>query len=157
VKIDSETVAFDIMEETLCKTTIGQLKPGSRANIERSFQVGTEIGGHLVSGHVTGTAEIVKVENPENNQVVTLQVPHEIMAYIFPKGFVALDGASLTVVGVDKASNTFTVWLIPETLRRTTFGWKREGDLVNLEIDSRTQAIVDTVKELMKEQKLAGA
>lgn len=142
-------VTFDAMEETLRRTTIGEIAAGRRVNVERSAALGDEIGGHLVSGHVTGTAEIAEVTTPENNHVVTFRVPPAWMKYILPKGFVALDGASLTIVDVDRAAGTFTVWLIPETLRMTTFGWKRVGDRVNLEIDARTQAIVDTVEQVL--------
>jgi len=140
-------VTFDVMKETLDKTTIGLVEVGSRVNVERSYRVGDEVGGHIVSGHVTGMGEIVDVETPENNRVVTLRVPKEWMKYVLPKGFIGLDGCSLTVVDVDKHAGTFTVWLIPETLRSTTFGFKRINDKVNVEIDSKTQAIVDTIEE----------
>jgi len=153
VDISGNVVRFDAMEETLNKSTIGMLSVGSRANIERSAKVGDEIGGHLVSGHVTGTAKIIAIDNPENNHVVTFHVAAEIMSYIFEKGFVALDGCSLTIVDADKTTNTFTVWLIPETLDVTTFGFKKVGDSVNIEIDSRTQIIVDTVNNYLSSQK----
>jgi len=154
IAIEDNLVSFDAMTETLRKTTIGQIELGQRVNIERSATIGDEVGGHEVSGHVTAMAEIIRVSKPENNHVVTFMVSPEWMKYIFPKGFIALDGASLTVVDVDKKAGTFTVWLIPETLRRTTFGFKREGDLVNLEIDSRTQAIVDTVEQYLQQNQL---
>lgn len=147
--IDNTSVSFELMGETLAKTTLGAGKEGDRVNIERSATLGDEIGGHLLSGHITGTAEIIAIDHPENNHVVTFRVPEEWMKYIFPKGFIALDGASLTIVDVDRGQNTFTVWLIPETLRITTFGFKKVGDRVNVEIDSRTQTIVDTVQVLM--------
>jgi riboflavin synthase len=137
---------FDVMSETLEKTTVGSLREGSRVNVERSCRVGDEVGGHVVSGHVTGTAEIASVERSENNCVTTFRVPNAWMKYVLPKGFVAIDGCSLTVVDVDRRAGTFTVALIPETLARTTFGFKGIGDRANLEIDSRTQAIVDTVE-----------
>lgn len=146
--IEKEQVSFDIMGETIAKTTLGTLQEGDRVNIERSATLADEIGGHLLSGHITTAAEIIAVENPAHNHVVTFAVPPEWMKYIFPKGFIALDGASLTVVDVDKQKNTFSVWLIPETLRMTTFGFKKAGDRVNVEIDSRTQAIVDTVERI---------
>ncbi len=144
--IDGDKVSFDAMQETLERTTVGSLVVGSRVNVERSYRVGDEVGGHVVSGHVTGTAEIVAVDAPENNHVITFRAPKEWMKYILPKGFVALDGCSLTVVDVHRADATFTVWLIPETLKITTFGFKKSGDKANLEIDSKTQAIVDTVE-----------
>ncbi|MEK7532799.1 MAG: riboflavin synthase, partial [Patescibacteria group bacterium] len=121
-----------------------------RVNIERSASLGDEIGGHLLSGHIMGTAEITDIDHSDNNHRVTFRAPREWMKYIFSKGFIALDGCSLTIVEVDKTASTFTVWLIPETLRVTTFGFKKVGDKVNVEIDSRTQTIVDTVQALMK-------
>lgn len=146
---EDDLVTFDAMEETQNRTTLGGVEAGARVNVERSATVGDEIGGHLVSGHVTGQAEIAKIETPENNHVVTFRVPKEWMKYIFPKGFIALDGVSLTLVDVDRDEGLFTVWFIPETLRRTTFGWKQAGDRVNVEIDSRTQIIVETVERVL--------
>ncbi len=143
------SASFDAMQETLERTTIGALVEGSRVNVERSYRVGDEVGGHIVSGHVTGTADIVAIDAPENNHVITFRVPPEWMKYILPKGFVALDGCSLTIVDVNRTDSTFTVWLIPETLRMTTFGFKKPGDKVNLEIDSKTQTIVDTVESFL--------
>ncbi len=96
-------------------------------------------------------AEIVKVDESENNKIVTFQVPTKFMKYILPKGFIALDGASLTVIDTEKPDGTFTVALIPETLRITTFGTKTVGDKVNFEIDSKTQAIVDTIENYLSD------
>ncbi|MEI6511430.1 MAG: riboflavin synthase subunit alpha [Candidatus Uhrbacteria bacterium] len=152
VGIERDRVTFDAMGETLRLTTIGQIVEGSRVNVERSFRAGDEIGGHVVSGHVTGMGEIVSVETPENNHVITIRVPSEWMKYILSKGFVGVDGCSLTVVDANRDASTFRVWLIPETLRLTTFGFKKAGDHVNIEIDSRTQAIVDTVTEVLRLQ-----
>ncbi len=152
VNIDGDKVSFDAMEETLQKTTIGSLEEGDRVNIERSFKVGDEIGGHIVSGHVTGKAKILKIEKPENNYILTFQVSSDQMKYVFKKGFIALNGASLTIVDVDRAAASFTVHLIPETLELTTFGEKKVGDEMNFEIDSRTQAIVDTTEAYLKER-----
>lgn len=153
VEFDEQSMRFDAMQETLDLTTIGGLEIGSKVNLERSARQGDEIGGHILSGHVTGMAEIVKVEESENNKVVTFQVPIDWMKYILSKGFIALDGCSLTVVNAQKETGIFEVHFIPETLERTTFGWKVVGDHVNLEIDSRTQAIVDTVEAYMEEHK----
>jgi len=150
-EIEGDEITFDAMDETLRLTTIGNVEEGTVVNVERSFSAGDEIGGHIVSGHVTGKAKIVQVETPENNHVITFQIAPAQMKYVFPKGFIALDGASLTVVDVDKEAGTFTVWLIPETLKLTTFGFKKAGDEVNFEIDSRTQTIVDTIEHVMRE------
>lgn len=152
-EIRGDDVSFDAMQETLEKTTVGSITEGSRVNVERSYRVGDEVGGHVVSGHVTGTAEIVAVNAPENNRVITFRVSPEWMKYVLPKGFVALDGCSLTVVDADRDAGTFTVWLIPETIASTTFGFKKPGDRVNFEIDAKTQAIVDTVENYLASTK----
>jgi riboflavin synthase len=149
-------VVFDAIRETQERTTLGSLRQGDRVNVERSARAGDEIGGHEVSGHVDATAEIVSVERTPGNHVVTFRAPLELVRYIFPKGFVALDGCSLTVVAVDREAGTFTVHLIPETLRVTTFGNKGAGDRVNLEIERRTQIIVETVRDVVRELVASG-
>ncbi|HVR29926.1 MAG TPA: riboflavin synthase subunit alpha [Thermoanaerobaculia bacterium] len=149
--ITPEGVAFDAIQETQDRTTLRELRPGDRVNVERSARAGDEVGGHELSGHVDGTAEITAVERPPGNHVVTFRAPRELLRYVFPKGFIALDGCSLTVVDVNRDASTFTVHLVPETLRVTTFGDKRPGDRVNLEIERRTQAIVDTVREVVRD------
>ncbi len=148
-QIDGDEITFDVMGESLAKTTLGDLRVGDQVNIEHSATIGDEIGGHLMSGHITGTVEIVNIDQPENNYVITFKAPPEFMKYVLPKGFIGLDGCSLTVVDVNKTDSTFTVWLIPETLRVTTFSEKKVGDQVNLEIDSRTQTIVDTTENYL--------
>jgi riboflavin synthase len=155
VKVEHNQVFFDAMQETLQRTTIGLLKTGQFVNVERSFKIGDEVGGHLLSGHVHGTAEITSIDTSiPNNQVVTFKIPHHLTKYIFTKGFVALNGVSLTLVEVDKKNAAFTVYFIPETLKRTTFGSKQVGDRVNIEIDSQTQAIVETVERILAEKDL---
>lgn len=148
-EIAGDRVSFDAMQETLQRTPLGGLRAGARVNVERSFRVGDEVGGHLVSGHVAGTSEIVAVTETPTNRVVTFRAERSWMRYLLAKGFVALDGCSLTVSDVDREAGTFRVWFIPETLRLTSFGFKGQGDRVNLEIDSRTQAIVDTVENYL--------
>jgi riboflavin synthase len=148
VEFDDKTVWFDAIGETLKKTTLSTLKIGSPVNLERSAKIGDEIGGHLLSGHIFGTAEITSIDKQGNNCIVQLKCPAEWTKYLLPKGFVALDGASLTLVDVDRKTGLFTVHLIPETLARTTFGNKKKGDKVNLELDSQTQTIVDTIERI---------
>ena len=148
--IDGNNVSFDAMEETLKKTTIGELKEGDHVNIERSAHIGDEIGGHNMSGHVSTIATIVDIHESENNKAMTFKVIPFWMKYLFSKGFVSLDGASLTVVDADKEEGTFQVWFIPETLRLTRFGSKQVGDHVNVEIDPQTQVIVETVENILK-------
>lgn len=147
--IDTNRVGFDVMQQTLSLTTLGDLHEGSRVNIERSAKQGAEIGGHQLSGHVDGTVEVVAIEEPENNRFVTYRAPAEKMKYIFNKGFIALNGCSLTVADTNPEQSTFTVCYIPETLRVTTHGEKHLGDKVNFEIDRQTQAIVDTVENFL--------
>lgn len=147
IKIEDRKVWFDVMDETLVKTTLGQIEPGRCLNIERSAKMGDEIGGHFMSGHIVSTVEVVEIEKPDNNCVLTVKVPQQWTKYLFEKGFVGLDGCSLTITDLDKTVGTFKVWLIPETLRLTGFGKKAVGDKINLELDSRTQTIVDTVEE----------
>ena len=152
-EIDHEagTSEFDIMVETLRLTTLGELEVGGKVHVERSARYGDEIGGHHLSGHVQERAEVVSVSRPdENNFELRLKVSEDAIDYIFSKGFIALDGASLTVVDVDREERTFSVWLIPETLRITRFGEKQPGDFINVELDPQTVAIVETVERVMK-------
>lgn len=143
--ISKNEVTFDVMLETLDKTTLGTLKIGEEVNIERAAKDGAEIGGHPISGHIDTTVEVIKIDTPDNNYVLTFKVPKEWMQYIFSKGYVALNGASLTIVDANREDCTFKVWLIPETLRLTTFGLKKVGSRINLEVERSTQVIVDTV------------
>jgi riboflavin synthase len=151
-KTDGVRVSFDAMQETLAKTTIGSLTLGDQVNIERSAKMGDEIGGHPMSGHVSTVAEIVDVQQSENNKSMTFRVDPSWMRFIFSKGFIGLDGASLTVVDADNAAGTFKIHFIPETLRLTRFGTKKIGDHVNVEIDPQTQVIVETVERVLLEK-----
>ncbi len=151
VEYSPESISFDVMKTTLELTTLGALQIGDLVNIERSARQGDEIGGHTVSGHVDGMARVVDLKREENLHWVTYQVPAEKMPYLFEKGFVALNGCSLTVAAIDRSACRISVSFIPETLRITTHGIKQVGDWVNLEIDRNTQVIVDTVTRLLKE------
>jgi riboflavin synthase len=149
--LENNRVSFDVMQETLNKTTLGILNAGDKVNIERSAKQGDEIGGHLLSGHVEGTASIAEIKQSENNYVINFTCPPEWMKYILPKGFIAINGASLTLVDTH-ATGSFNVHLIPETLRATTFKLKQVGDTVNIEIDNQTKVIVTTVERYLHEQ-----
>ena len=138
------TVTFDIIPETLERTTLGSLACGSNVNVERALKFGDELGGHLLSGHIMGTAEIVSVVN----QDYQIQCPISMAEFIQEKGFIAVDGISLTV-GETSGDGCFDVHIIPETLRLTTLGSKGVGDQVNIEIDAMTQAVVETTKRMM--------
>lgn len=150
--IDHErgTAGFDVMLETLRQTTLGALTQGDKVHVERSARYGDEIGGHHLSGHVSERATVIKAHHPDpNNFELRVQISPKAIDYIFPKGFVALDGASLTVVDMSREERAFSVWLIPETLRLTHFGQLQPGDLINLELDPHTVAIVQTVERVM--------
>lgn len=147
-------VLFDIMQETLSITTLGDKKVGDYINIERSAKYGDEVGGHIMSGHVACTAKITQIIKTETNCTMVIEIPSPFQKYILYKGFIGIDGASLTIGKIN--DNQFSIHLIPETLAITTLKDKKEGDKVNIEIDSQTQAIVDTVERVMamKEGKL---
>lgn len=138
---------FDVMQQTLRLTSLSQLAVGARVNVERAACEGAEIGGHPLSGHVDFTATLQGIERPENNHVLRIAVPPRWMRYIFAKGYIAVNGASLTVAQADRAQGWFEVWLIPETLRMTTFGAKQVGDALNIEVERATQVMVDSVRE----------
>lgn len=144
---NGRTARFDLMAETLDKTNLGRLKAGDLVNLERAARFGDEIGGHLMSGHITATTEILRIERTEHNTTMHFALPAALKPYILPKGFVGLDGCSLTIGSVGEDS--FCVHLIPETLRRTLFGTRQAGDTVNVEIDPQTQAVVDTVGRIL--------
>ncbi|WP_372965647.1 riboflavin synthase subunit alpha [Marinobacter sp.] len=137
---------FDAMQETLRSTTLGALCTGDAVNFERAARIGDEIGGHLLSGHVHTTARLVDIIRPENNVTLWFEVPQAWVKYVFPKGFIAINGASLTIGEVE--GNQFNVHLIPETLRATTFGTIARNERVNIEVDSQTQTIVDTLARM---------
>ena len=144
-------VTFDIMQETLALTTLGDKNINDLVNIERSAKYGDEIGGHIMSGHISCTATIVDIQKTATNCQMTLELPHKFTNYVLYKGFIGIDGASLTVG--DVMDNRFKINLIPETLAITTLDSKKVGDRVNIEIDSQTQAIVDTVERVLAERK----
>lgn len=148
-KRDAAAVAFDAIPQTLEQSNLGELAVGDLANVERSFKVGDEVGGHTLSGHISGVAEIAAVRERGASREVTLRMPSPLMKFLFDKGFVGLDGASLTISAIERNRDNIRVNLIPETLARTTFGFKQVGDRVNVEIDAVTQAIVETVERLL--------
>lgn len=149
---EATSALFEIMQETLDKTTLSDLEVGDVVNVERSVRVGDEIGGHRVSGHVTGVATIRECDQSRNQHTLTIGADPQWMEMILPKGFIALDGCSLTVI--DVGADWFTISLIPETVRVTTFGKKTVGDRLNLELDPETQAIVTTIKRYLSQNML---
>jgi riboflavin synthase len=130
---DGERFTADVMAETLAKTSLRGIEPGTRVNLERAVTASARLGGHIVQGHVDGTAQVLRREPSEHWEVVALSLPRHLARYLVPKGSIAVDGISLTVV--DVTDGGFTVSLIPETLARTTLGRKQPGEPVNLEVD----------------------
>lgn len=153
-RVDDDGAVFDVIRETLETTNLAALAPGALVNVERSLRVGDEVGGHILSGHVSGMATVARVEEGANERNLYLSVPPRLMKYLFHKGFVALDGASLTIAQLHGEDHEIGVCLIPETLARTTLGRAVGGDRINLEVDAQTQTIVDTVERVMARSSL---
>lgn len=151
VAFEGSLVTFEAIAETTSRSTLGALRVGRKVSVERSVKVGDELGGHDVFGHVIGTGSIAARGTLGEQLDLTISVPPAWLKYILPKGFVALDGSSLTVGDV-YPDGRFDVHLIPETLRLTNFANKQVGDQVNVELDPRTVAIVDTVERVLKER-----
>ncbi len=127
------TFTADVMRETLDKTAVGELTTGDRVNLERAVTPTTRLGGHIVQGHVDGTGVVRRRTPSEHWELVEVEAPTDLLRYLVPKGSITVDGISLTVV--DVLADGFTVSLIPETLARTTLGFRQPGDRVNLEAD----------------------
>ncbi|KIO35265.1 riboflavin synthase [Shewanella sp. cp20] len=142
-----DRVFFDVMEETLRLTNLAGLSVGSQVNIERSLTYGSEIGGHVLSGHVHTQATVVEVSHTPAHFDIRLEVDPKWMNYILYKGFVGVNGCSLTVGEVSETG--FMLHLIPETLEITNLDEVSVGTMLNIEIDSQTQAIVDTVERVL--------
>ena len=148
----TDILEFDVIEETLQKTNLKDISKSSKVNLERSMTARTEIGGHLVSGHIHGTGEVLKVINRQATKDLQIKIPTSLREYFFYKGYVALNGCSLTIGKVLKTS--FYIHLIPETLSVTTFKDIKKGDLINIEIEQATINTVETVKRVMSERKV---
>jgi riboflavin synthase len=133
VTVDDQEFEVDLAPETLSRTNLGRLASGDRVCLERSVTLSTRMGGHLVQGHVDGTATIAQVLPEGIQRTIRFDTAPDIARYIVPKGFVALDGVSLTVVDCDH--HTFSIALIPHSAQMTTLGFKGVGDLVNVEVD----------------------
>ncbi len=142
--------SFDLIASTLALTNLGQLQTGDKINLERAARFGDEIGGHLMSGHITCTIPISRIEIQGDNRTIWFALNNTIRPYILSKGFVGLDGCSLTIGDVNE--DEFNVHLIPETLLRTLFSSRQVGDDINVELDPQTQAIVDTVSRILAQK-----
>ena len=133
VQVDRDRFEADVMEETLDRTSLGELASGQQVNLELPLRVGDRLDGHFVQGHVDATGHVEAIEQRENSRVLRIAAAGETLRYVVEKGSIAIDGVSLTVVDVDAGG--FSVSLIPETLERTTLGSVAVGDPVNLEVD----------------------
>ncbi|MGF1700183.1 riboflavin synthase subunit alpha [Photobacterium makurazakiensis] len=151
-QIDNDLISFDLMQETLAVTNLGLLDVADSVNIERAARFGDEIGGHSMSGHINSMTEICDIESTANNCTIWFSIPAGFNKYILRKGYIGLDGCSLTIGDVEE--QRFNVHLIPETLQRTLFGSRKVGEKVNLEIDPQTQAIVDTVERVLAQRSI---
>ena len=153
-EIGHDVLTFDVIDTTLALTNIGLLQTGDVVNFERAAIMGDEVGGHVMSGHIMTSVTVSRIEKIEESVHIrfTTDRQEEVDArrYLFDKGYVGLNGASLTIS--DIGNDWLEVSLIPETLRLTTFSSLQVGDKVNLEIDAHTQATVDTVERILKER-----
>ncbi|MAS31962.1 MAG: riboflavin synthase [Euryarchaeota archaeon] len=148
VEIHPSKISFDAIPETLEKTTLGSKKVGDSVNLERALKMGDELGGHLLSGHIIGMGKISNRIEGEENLDLMIDCSEKIIKFVQEKGYIAIDGISLTIGDVQQ--NSFALHLIPETISLTTIGSKRIGDSVNIEIDSMTQTIVSTVERILE-------
>ena len=141
---NANSFSIGIQPETLRRTNIGQLKTGDEVNLERAVALGGRMGGHLVQGHIDDTGKIASVKQDRESILMTVAVPHPLMRYMAVKGFIAMDGLSLTIT--ELSEDTFTVSLVNFTQQQTTIGKKKAGDIVNLEVD----IIAKYVEQLIK-------
>ena len=148
----TDLLEFDVITETLEKTNFKLLSKGNKVNLERSMKADTEIGGHLVSGHIHGVGIIKSINDRGQTKDLRIQPPASLMEYLFYKGYVGLYGCSLTIGKVFKSS--FNIHLIPETIKVTNFQKMKKGDLINIEIDQTTINTVETIKKIMLERKV---
>ena len=150
VHYTEDTVEFDVIDETLRLTNLGDLSKGSVVNLERSLKVGDEIGGHHVSGHIHCQGTLVEVEQSDTNWSGWVEIPEQHAPYLFAKGFIAVNGASLTIGEIQH--NRFSLHLIPETLRLTNLSKAEPGTQLNIELDQQTMTIVATVERVLKQR-----
>ena len=154
VSIESNNVQFDVIDETIDRTNLGDVSVGDTVNIERSLKFGDEVGGHILSGHIFDTGIINSKTKKGDQMSLSVLAPPSVQKYLTEKGYIAIDGISLTI---GKISNgCFDLHIIPETMRLTILDSKEVGDIVNIEIDSSTQLIVETIERLLEERGVTG-
>ena len=145
VDFRKDLIEFDVVHESIKLTNISEKYSSIPFNLERSLKVGDEVGGHFVSGHVHNIGEIISFED-KKERILKIKIPSNLKGYIFKKGYVSINGISLTVVNV--TNNFFTISIIPETISKTNLSFLKKGDFVNVEADQQTISIVETVKKL---------
>lgn len=147
ISSDSDTIKFDVIEETLSRTTIGNFVKGQKVNLERSMTASSEIGGHLISGHIHCVSKIIGINEKKSSKDMKISIPKGMDKYILEKGYIGVNGCSLTVGKVFKTN--FNIHLIPETLKVTNLDLLKEKSLVNIELDQNTVTIVDSVEKIL--------
>lgn len=145
--INEHEVCFDVISQSLALTNLGDVQAGDYVNVERAAKFGDEIGGHGLSGHIMTTAELVEWQRDGHKVVMWLSLPESIRPFVLDKGYIALNGCSLTIAELE--ADRFAVHLIPETLDITTFGEADVGARINVEVDAQTQAVVETVRNVL--------
>ena len=143
--------SFDVILQSLRVTTLGGIPTLGIVNVERAAKEGAEIGGHPMSGHIDFSARIDTITASDANKMIRIAIPQDFRRYIFPKGYIAINGCSLTVSEVSRSEGWIEIWLIPETRRATVLDDKKVGDMLNVEIERGTQVMVDTVREAVDE------
>jgi len=146
-EIKGSLIKFDVSAETLGMSTFCSLKPGAKVNIELALQVGDRLGGHMVQGHIDGTAKIKDIKKQNNFAKITISAAPELIKQMIPKGSVAIDGISLTIASLDK--DTFTIVVIPKTLADTTLADAQTGQAVNIEIDIITKTVKRHIETML--------
>ncbi|PIU40838.1 MAG: riboflavin synthase [Candidatus Omnitrophica bacterium CG07_land_8_20_14_0_80_42_15] len=144
-KFDKKSLSFDVIKESLKKTSIGILKSGDKVNLERAIEAGGRFGGHFVTGHIDYSSEIKSMEREGISKKWEVALPKEYKRYIVPKGSVAVDGVSLTVAEV--SNDSFIIYLIPHTLEKTTLGLKKKKDTINIEFDMLGKYVAQSKSE----------
>ena len=149
ISFTGDSFTVEVMAETLAKTNLGDLVPGHKVNLERALRLDSRLGGHLVSGHVDGVGTIIRQETAAIAMITEIETPPDLFPYLVPKGSIAVDGVSLTVV--ERTQKGFTVSLIPHTLQETVLRGKQTGDKVNLEVDLVAKYLESLLPSFRKE------
>ena len=156
ISIDSKEVKVDVMIQTLKLSNLGQLSVGDKVNAELATRADARLGGHIVQGHVDGIAKVVTNEMGEKWQKFVVEIPAHLKKYVVNQGSICIDGVSLTVGSIDDATRAVTLWLIPETLEKTTLGYKAVGESVNIEVDVLAKYVERLLSQRADDGKLSG-